>query len=313
MWAQDTNTIFLMNNFNNSLYIVRGNVTDIHLVSNNYYLSEIRGISNNDIYLFGTKMPDRKLAIIKWNGGSFEFYDSDVNPVNPNTVRGCIVNSNEIWAGSQGGIVKFDGNNMVEYNYADSLLLLDNLFLSVENKIQYIGYKFLDINTIQQSLYEFQDTSIVRIFDYVTNYTNTITYLASMAGYKMGMKKSIHPNSLCIEYFTGSSFTPYFCFNDKIIDTWRSVSGATGWTGNNSQDFMLLVHSGNQPIFNNHFVGIVHWNGTRVSSEIGLDRYMTPEPYNAFMLYCINENSYLLLCPYSEVLQNSTLYIASKK
>jgi len=92
MWALDTNTIFLLNNFNNSLYIVTGNVTDIHLVSNNYYLSEIRGISNNEIYLFGTKIPDRKLAIIKWNGGSFEFFDTDINPVNLNEVRGCVIN-----------------------------------------------------------------------------------------------------------------------------------------------------------------------------------------------------------------------------
>jgi hypothetical protein len=38
MWAQDTNTIFLLNNFHSSLYIVTGNNVNIHFVDNNYYL-----------------------------------------------------------------------------------------------------------------------------------------------------------------------------------------------------------------------------------------------------------------------------------
>jgi hypothetical protein len=285
-------------------------------VGSNYYLSEIRGISNNEIYLFGTKMPDRKLAIIKWNGGTFEFYDSDVDPVNSNTVRGCVVNSGEIWAGSQGGIVKFDGSNMSVYDYADSLNLLDNFFVSIEKRIQYIGLKILNNSRFQHSLFDFQDTGFVRLLNYISdpNLNLTMTYLTSVAGYKFGMEKNFNPYSLCIDYFTGSSFNPYFCFNYKIIDTWRTVSTSTGIAGNNMQDFMSLVSSRpNDPAFNNNYVGIVHWNGRKVSAEIGLFPFMEPEPFNAFILYCLNKNSFFLLCPYSEVLQNSTLYVASKK
>lgn len=55
MWAQDTSKIFLLNHYNKSLYIVSGGNTAIQYIGN-YYLNEIKGLSNTEVYIFGTEL-----------------------------------------------------------------------------------------------------------------------------------------------------------------------------------------------------------------------------------------------------------------
>ncbi len=238
MWAHDTSKIFLINYHDHSLYIESGNIVSNHDFGV-YGPNEIDGLSNTEIYIFGTDI-NGYMTIIKWNGGSFEYYPADKLVHDFRYVRGCAINSSEVWILSQGGIAKFDGTNMTNYACDDSLMIPIRLFRSIDNKIQYIATRNTD-TTIQQSLYEFQDTGFVRIYNDIrrVNPPRDYTFLREMNGNKFGI--DINENGsyglVCIKYFTGSSFTDYFCFDNKIHSPWAFRPGYP--QGFNLQNYMV--------------------------------------------------------------------------
>jgi hypothetical protein len=215
---------------------------------------------------------------------------------------------------------------MTNYSYEDTLLAPLILFLSNDYKLQYIAGREIDTAHIQESLFEFRDTGFVRVFNHMILPYPAMegTFLREVGGYKFGEKVHANPynNSafVCIEYFIDSSFTPYFCFNDKIKTPWGSTQGPD-LVGTNLQNFIFLAHTGHEYIFTDPLtgvsypVGIVHWDGSKVSKEIGLWGWTSPYPYDSFILQNINFNAYLILCPYTLDLgsPNSTLFIGTKK
>lgn len=321
MWAMDTSKIFLLNHYNRNLYIVSGGNTTMQYIGG-YYLNEIKGLSNNEVYIFATGF-DGYMTLIKWNGAGFEYYPTDifVTGFGLNFVRGCTVNSNEIWILSWSGICKFDGSKMTDYSYEDSLLnpplIPEDLFLSNENKVQYMAIRFIDTAYTQQALFEFRDTGFVRIYNDIRSPypTGSFTSLQEVGGYKFGMEKNYSPPYLCIDNFNGTSFTNYFCFNNKIRDTWCARIGQAGV---NLQNFMTIAQA-TESIFDISFFGkkiktnfgILHWNGSKASKEIGTE-HICESPYEASILFSINSNSYLFLQP-SNINQQDILYIGTKK
>ncbi|HJY62727.1 MAG TPA: hypothetical protein VJ455_01120, partial [Ignavibacteria bacterium] len=96
LWAQDTNKVFLLNHNDKSLNIISGGNIEEHYVGE-YGLDKIQGLSNNEVYIFGsTWFPDNRLSIIKWNGGGFEYYHTEIILSTAKGIKGLAVNSNEI-------------------------------------------------------------------------------------------------------------------------------------------------------------------------------------------------------------------------
>jgi len=326
IWAMDTSRIFLLNHDNRSLYIYSGGRTDVYNVGN-YYLNEIKGLSNSEVYIFGTQIGGN-MTIIKWNGAGFEYYSTTIHVFGSGVyyVRGGVVSSNEVWIASQDGISMFDGVSMTNYFYEDSLMIPNFIFRSIDNKIQYIAERWADTSYIQESLFEFRDTGFVRVFNYIGDPFphGSYTFLVQVGGFKLGLKLYDRPKySVCVENFTGTSFSPYFCYPKIINSTYRSVSPATGFVGSSPQNLMLVVQA-SDIIFDppvgpdstiRQTVGLVHWNGNRVSKEMGLLNYESPSDYDAFILHCINSDSYLVLTPYGYEINSESqlLHIGTKR
>lgn len=317
IWAKDTNNIFMINYYNKTMYHISNGNINIYNVGN-YGLNEIEGVSENEVYLFGAvPFPDNILTLIKWNGGGFEYYPTGIIVNSGPAIRGCIVNSNEVWIGSENGISKFDGINMTNYTIENSPISPVDLFLSNDNKIQLISGSWIDTNYIQQSIYEFQDTGFIKIYDKISSpYPNwAYTYLKQIGGNKIGMEITqnalTNTYTICFDYFIDTSFTPYFCLNNKINYSVNSPSNNP--VGTNTGNFILLTQSSERIFEPPSKVGIVHWNGSKLSKEIGLAPSSFPSHYIAPIVFCINPSNYLVFEPHSFNNDIPTLYIGTKK
>jgi hypothetical protein len=308
IWARDTNNIYLANNYDKTFYHVSNGNINIYNVGN-YGINEIEGVSGNEIYLFGAvPSPDNTLTLIKWNGASFEYYPTGINVTYGYTIRGCIVSSNEIWIASEGGISKFDGVNIINYSYENPLLYLKDLFLSSDNKVQYISERRFSESTVQQSLYEFRNSGFVRVYDETFNPSPSYPSLSEVGGIKYGLKLNTSARTVCMDNFTDTSFIEFFCFNNKITITAPAQSNNP--VGINLQDLVSVVEVSNTEIFvPGYRSGIIHWNGNKPSAEIGLN--VSGSDYNRILISIINSNTYLVLEPPNP--NNRILHIGTKK
>ena len=145
-------------------------------------------------------------------------------------------------------------------------------------------------------------------------------FLTEVGGIKFGLQLNEPigaPYTVCIYNFSGSSFSQYFCYNNKIGSRW--ITGiSNNPVGTDLQNFILLGDSNRgifetiTPVIGATGCGILHWDGNKVSKEIGLHGYESPYPYNAYILLAINYNNYLTLEPNIKD-NNSTLYVGTKK
>ena len=313
LWAKDTSKVFLANHSAFALLITTSGQTVSHAVGN-YGLTDIDGISNNEVYIYGASaFPNSELTIIKWNGASFEYIKTGITVNAEEGIKGLSVSSNEVWISSRNGICKFDGANIISYNHEDLALIPVDIFLSNTNKVQYIAEKET-INLIQTCLYEFRDTGFVKIFDYQRNPNTTLSYtfLRVVGKDKYGLqlnKPASNPWSVCIENFSGSSFNPYFCLN-KVSTT--IISRANNPTGNNMQDFIGLVEVSEFGIFTNTRLGVLHWNGVKTSKEFELT-HNSAFPYDTDLSFVIDQNNYLILEPALPNPPHAALYFGSRK
>jgi len=147
-----------------------------------------------------------------------------------------------------------------------------------------------------------------------------MTLLREVGRFNFGLQLNYNiplPGTVCIKYFTGSSFTDYFCYNDLIGSSfWTGVSKNP--VGTNLQSFIFLAQSNKlifQPLFGNPVnTGILHWDGNKVSKEIGLLGYTTSYDFEHHILFAINQDNYLILEPFkNNDPAISLLYIGSKK
>lgn len=315
IWSLDTNKIFLANHDRHSLYVISSGIVSFYNFGSNYFVNEMDGLSNNEIYMFGG-ISGGQLAIIKWNGAGFEFFPANLYTNDDRSVRGCAINSSEIWILSPLGIAKFDGNSFIYYSYADPHLIFPmKIFKSVENKIEYIANGMYDTTSLQHSLYQFEDTSFKRVYyDSVgINPPRYSTELTELNGFKYGfyINSPLGSSSfICLKNFTGSGFSDYACFDKKIHLPNFFRPGYL--VGINLQNCMTIV-STDPSVFTHTRVGVMQWNGSRLSKEL---EFIENDPngnvYDVPVLYDINESSYVFLEPHAQDI-NATLHIASRK
>jgi len=312
MWALDTNIIFMINHNEKTLVkIENGNL--ISYPVGDYLLNDIKGLSNNEIYLFGTEPLNGILTIIKWNGGGFEYFQTDIAVTDDHWlyVRGCVVNSNEIWICCQNGIAKFDGAKFINYSYENPELVPNSLIYYPENKVQYIYSRWESDSLWHTGFYEFVDTAFVKKIEIVGNpyITNNFTFLHHVGGNKLGIQDFYVPFSICIQNFNGFSFSNYFCYGKEIISSGRSETGVV--SGINQENFIFLATAENFIFEPTSRLGILHWDGNKVSKEIGVAPFSSPFNYTSHILFCINSNKYLIYEPRSHY-GIPTIYIGTK-
>jgi hypothetical protein len=325
IWAMDTNNIYLLNHYDKSFYIVSHGFVTTHYIGN-YFLTQMKGISNSEIYIFAAGNASNLLTIIKWNGGGFEYYPTDIiikTGASALTIRGCVVSYNEIWALSMDGICRFDGSKITNYSFGDPnapLLVPLDIFLSNNQRVQYIAYN-QDTANQQNRLYEFADTGFVKIYEGTNNpFGRTLLMLKEVGGVKFGLQLNQPLGelySVCIKYFTGSSFSDYFCYND-LIGSIHSTGVSQNPVGSNLQSFIFFAEA-NKPLFTvfdsiGSRVGILHWDGNKVSKETGLFDVNTSYDFEHHVLFAINQENYLILNPFKYYnTAISLLYIGTKK
>lgn len=313
IWAKDTNNIYLINYFPaNFTHIFKGNTETFNI--GNYGVTEMEGISENEVYIFGAvPYPDNTLTIIKWNGTGFEYFPTGINVGTNNAqIKGCVVNSNEVWIGTENGLSRFDGTNLYNYTYENPNLFLKDLFLGDNNRVQYISERQFNETTLQTSLYEFRDTGFVMIFDEIINPYPTINLLNQINGYKIGIEHNLPNRTVCLNNFSGSGYTNYYCFSNKI--TIFTLLQSNNPVGIGLQNFTAFVEVNNNEIFTPGYrSGIIHWNGSKPSAEIGVSvgsGYPSDKP----ILFSINDLNYLVLEPPSPIHPSSSvLYKGIKK
>jgi hypothetical protein len=309
MWALDTNNIYLVNIHNNLLYhISNGNLNSYNY--GNYGINEIEGISENEVYLFGAvPYPDNNLTIIKWNGSGFEYYPTGILVNEGRTIRGCVVSSGEVWIGSEAGLSRFNGITLQNYSYENPDVLLKNMLLSSENKVQYISERLFNETTVQQSLYEFRDSGFVLLYDEITNPFPGYSSLNEINGIKYGLKLNRLDRTVCFENFTGTAFSEMFCLNSKVTVTVSTQSNNP--VGISLQEFISFVEVSSIEIFvPGYRSGVIHWNGVRPSAEIGLSNGFISE-YERPLVHSIDANTYLVLEPQNPA--NRVLFIGTRK
>ena len=198
---------------------------------------------------------------------------------------------------------------MTNYSYDDISAFPGDFFLTNDNKVEYTTAKGIDTFTTKVSLFEFRDTGFVKTYEY-TNTPFPELFLLEVGGQKFGMQINNYTNwSVCIKNFSGSAFTDYFCYSNKIQTLWP-YHIASSWVGSNLQNFIVLFQT-DQSVFSSN-VGIIHWNGTKPSKELALYPYISSGFYDGYVLFGTGNHDYLVLSP-NLLGSNYTLYIGSKK
>ncbi len=313
IWAFDTTNIYLLNHNYQSIYkINNGNISTYYIGP--YGFNQMQGISNNEIYIFGTEFGITP-SIIKWDGGGFTYYPTNITMPGSSGINNkhFLRNSNEIWICTKRGIAKFNGVNYDYFTYDDSTMTPDGIFLSESNTIQYICTKVESSGETTQALYELRDKYFIKIFEYAENpnIIRSTMYLKEIRGNKFGIKVNQPEGgswSMCYNDFDNSTFSPRFCFSDEL-QYFASGVRSNNPIGYNLNNYMMLVVSGTG-IFYNYRTGIIHWNGNKFSKELGVGGTGLLF-YETFILFNISDNSYLMLEP-NIVDAKSTLHIGTR-
>ena len=314
IWALDTNNIFLLNHYYQCIYRINNGVISTYNIGP-YGFNQMQGISNNEIYIFGSANGITP-SIIKWDGAGFTSYPTNITMTGSMGINNkhFLRNSNEIWICTRRGIARFNGINYDYFGYDDSTMTPNEIFLSEKNSIQYICSKIDNSGEFTQALYELQGNTFIKLFEYThnPNIINSTLYLKEIRGNKFGIKINQPLGSswsMCYYDFNNYSFSPGFCYSDELQDFAGGVR-SNNPIGYNLNNYMMLVVSGTG-VFYNYRTGVIHWNGNKFSKELGVGGTGLLF-YENYILLNINELSYLILEP-QIVDGKSTLYIGTKK
>lgn len=290
VWGKDTGNVYLLSSTGNNLYkLSGGNLT-------NYYIGEdpIKQLSGTerDIVIFA--MTDtRELKFIFWNGSSTEISTGlFLSDTLGTYFRGCATADLGAWICSQSGIVSFYNGNITRYSLDDPFFVPREIFRSHQNNIRITG-KSREI----QKMYEFRDTSFVKIFEYTG--INELRVLNNEAcGYYIDQNMT----GPCFYDLSGTSFTENSCISTNI-----PISFGNNLSGTSFSNLFLHVYS--TALFNElSSIGILHWNGNKLSREFEFDA-QGGIGFGVFQYYSIDENNHLILEGQSRL----KLFIGTKK
>ncbi len=290
VWAKDTGNVYLLGSTGNNLYkLSGGNLT-------NYYIGEdpIKQLSGTerDIVIFA--MTDtRELKFIFWNGSATEIFTGlFLSDTLGTYFNGCATEDLGAWICSQSGIVSYSSGNINSYSLDDPFFIPKEIFRSHQNTIRITG-KSREV----QIMYEFRDTSFVKIFEYTG--INELRILNNEAcGYYIDQNMT----GPCFYDLSGTSFTENSCISTNI-----PISFGNNLSGTSFSNLFLYVYS--TALFNElSSIGILHWNGNKLSREFEFD----PQGgigFGVFQYYSIDENNHLIL----EGQSRFKLFIGTKK
>ncbi len=269
-WMSDTDEVFLIpDNKTQVFHYKSGNYSYIDFPSN-VELTDIRGISAKEGYLFGriNKEGISSPYFQKWDGNTFHSIPVNVisdkkfipNGLHPTFVR----NSNEMWISSAKGINwKFDGYNLTPYTLPDSIVTPGGFYYK-NNRLKFLYYydNFVD-TTETAKVCEFDGQN----WNIVYERTYSIIYPPEIPWYNY----YIIGNSLLIQVVNPTTYELYELNENNTLSfihtTIRAGSNIifdiqnpiAGYPPDN-----LLCYS-IAPLLQN--TQIAHWNGVRVSAE----------------------------------------------
>lgn len=292
LWANDTGNIYLLDHSTPNLYkLSGGNITNYYIGDN--YLHKLSGIGNQPVIFALSDL--NELKFIFWNGSPLEIPTGlYINDTVGNIFRGCVTENLGAWICSQSGIVSYNNGSIKYYFLDEPFFIPDKIFKTNQNTIRITGES---IN--RQLMFELQDTTFVKIFDYTGNYRlqvlNTEAY---------GIYMDENMTGPCFYTISGNNFIEIFCINTNIPISFGSfISGAS------FSDILIPVYS--PALFNElSSFGILHWNGNKFSREFEFDIKQPGIGNGIFNNYAIDENSFLILEGEYPVIK---LYIGSRK
>lgn len=312
IWAEDTGKIFWINNNRKGVMSVQNDAFEIRYYGD-YNANLIRGVSESEIYVFGSNRVSGELTIMKWNGSSFEYYLSGIASYNRTTIKGCLDLNGNVWIASETGAARFDGVNVTPYSYDNPDLDLKDIYLSSENKVEIICAKGFSNELARQCLYEFRDTGFVKVFDESKVPMPLYTSLIEIGGFKSGVTSNFSTGTVCIEKFELPVFSRYFCFDPLIRNA--TISRNSGLVGTSPDNFLFVAEVTSADIFTPPYrTGIVHWNGIKPSAELGVVISMPGNEYDEFIVSQIDEDKFIVMEPFStNNPQNAVLHIGTLK
>ncbi|MBL8017328.1 MAG: hypothetical protein JNK43_08665 [Ignavibacteria bacterium] len=312
IWAKDTSKIFWINNERRGIMSIQSDAVEIRYYGN-YDANMIYGKSESEIYVFGSYRISGELTIMKWNGNSFEYYPAGVASYSRTTIKGCLDINGNVWIASESGAARFDGTNITAYSFDNPGLDLKDIYYSTENKVEIICAKGFSNELFRQCLYEFRDSQFVKVFDESSVPVPEYTSLIEIGGYKSGVTNNFNTGIVCIEKFILPVFSGDYCFDRSVRNAAISRNSGPVGTGAGNYIFAAEVNS-NEIFFPPYLTGIMHWNGTRLSAELGITLGPPGNEYDEYVVTNIMDDAYIVMEPFSESNPgNAVLYIGTIK
>lgn len=277
VWAKDTGNVYLLSIMGTNLYkLSGGNLT-------NYYINEdpIKQLAGTESGIAIFAMTDtRELKFIFWNGAVTEISTGlFLSDTLGTYFRGCATDDLGAWICSQSGIVTYNNGNINRYSLDDPFFIPEEIFKSQQNTIRITG-KSREI----QEMYEFRDTAFVKIFQYEGN--NELRVLNNQA---CGYYIDEYSTGPCFYDISGTGFIENSCISTNI-----PISFGNNLSGTSFSNLILYVYS--PALFNElSSIGILHWNGNKLSREFEFDPKQPGIGDPIFGFHSIDENNLLML------------------
>lgn len=292
VWAIDTGNIYLLNISSSNLYkLSEGNLTNYYIGNN--YIHLLSGIGNQIIIYALSDL--NELKFIFWNGSATEVSTGFFLPDTlGNFFTGCATENMGYWISSQSGVVSYNNGNLNFYYLDDPFFTPERIFKSSHNTIRMTGNSFE-----RKIMYEFQDTSFVKIFDYSGNYL-----LRVLNNEAIGYHIDEYMTGPCFYTISGNTFIESFCTSTNF-----PISFGSYFSGSSLSDLFIPVYSNavfNEPRSN----GILHWNGNKFSREFAFDFPVPGIGFGVYSNFIIDENTSLILEGYYPKI---SLYIGTRK
>lgn len=293
VWANDTGNIYFLSCSSSDLYKLSGNILTNYTIGNNY-IQRLSG-TKNEVVIFALSNTN-ELKFILWNGSPLEIPTGFILPdtLDPK-FTGCATENMGYWICSQTGVVFYNNGNIKYYYLNEPFFNPRKIFKTNQNTIRITGES---IN--RQIMFELQDTTFIKIFDYTGNY-----FLQVLNNEAIGYYISEHMTGPCFYTLSGNNFIENYCINTNIPISF----GLYFFSGSSFSDIFFPVYS--TALFNElSSTGILHWNGYKFSKEFEFEAREPGIGFGVLNNYSIDENNFLILEGYYPKI---TLYIGTRK
>jgi len=251
LWVPDTNNIFVLNSMNNHLVRLNNGIKYRYEFGNKARMFKMIGSDINNGYLFGTEINGNlyKPVVWKWTGNNFVELPTNLITKYTEEQAGLYISPSEMWlAGSNGVVLKYNGNDFTAYDLPDSLLMM-RVFLDNQNVLKILGVYYKNLESpMYFHIFKFENNG----WDLI--YRDTI--IRNSIGFDVLNHEIIGKGEGGIYTFDGQNF--HLLINYFHMLFIFAVDGVSLY------NFIALGQGSD--ITNMGF--IFHWNGNKWSKEI---------------------------------------------